>query len=192
MVRTARKGSCWTHQSALFTSYRSQLGYTKHSVFILSISFVLCDLRAPAFSLPCRLIVAEIFSLPLVWKFPDPRFLPESPPGINTILSLLSSPFVRANEGCLMGLGLGIPKRCSNLRSISTIFVDGEGDDSDDCCLEVDGFESSRWLPLIPDDTSIEEPFDNFAAASGIKDANSARASLFEGWSRRTARRSTA
>jgi hypothetical protein len=118
----------------------------------------------------------------LAWKFP--RLRAESPPGINTILSLLSSPFVRANEGCLIGLGLGIPKRCSDMGSISIAFVDREGEEDSDrcCCLDVDGFESSRELSLTPDEMSIEGPFDEFtAAASGIKDANSARASLFEG-----------
>lgn len=37
----------------------------------------------------------------------------------------------------------------------------------------------------------VEQPFDGFAVASGIRDTNSARASLFEGCSLRTARRST-
>ena len=142
------------NQSTRFTSYRSQLGYNTHSAFILSISVFFCDLKAPAFSLPCRLIVvAETFSLPFVCECPDPpRFRPEeSPPpppavaadDINTILSLLSSLFVRANEGCLIGLGLGIPKRCSDRGS--SIFVDGEGDPGADgcCCLDVDGLESS-------------------------------------------------
>jgi hypothetical protein len=42
----------------------------------------------------------------------------------------------------------------------------------------VDGFESS---PLTPDETSVEGPLDDFTAASGIKETNSAKASLFEG-----------
>ena len=83
-----------------------------------------------------------------------------------------------------MGLGFGIPKCCSVFGSISTDFVNGIGGGE---CLDVDGFESSRWFP---DETSIEELFIEFAAASGIRDTNSARASLFEGWSLRTARRS--
>ena len=123
-------------------------------------------------------MVAETFSLPLVCKFPDPRFRTESPAAdVNTILSLLSSLLVRANGGCLMGLGLGIPKRNNDLGSISTAFVDGEREDADGCCLDVDGFRSLLPIPSM----SIKEPLDEFAAASGIRDVNSARASLFEG-----------
>jgi len=48
------------------------------------------------------------------------------------------------------------------LGSISTTFVDREGEeDADVCCLDVDGFESS---PLKPDEMSIEGPFDEFTA----------------------------
>jgi hypothetical protein len=40
----------------------------------------------------------------------------------------------------------------------------------------------------MSNEMSIEGPFNDFSPACGIRDANSARASLFEGWSLRTAR----